>query len=407
MIEKPQRRKIQREYITKAEKRVILAKSKCKCSHCGKLIELGKNFSVEHVIPLSRGGSNDLDNLVGLCKDCNKTKGNFLLCSSKEISSYYSKLTPNAMSSLLKYCKEYIEKYQFLDWDNWFLEDSFSISPADFYRKPKSTIFRNGRAQYIDKSELLYFNSKYLLRKANYDDLDNLLNFYVKAYPNMQRDEIESIMGKSFLIGIYYILTSLSGTILGAFHIELTMNTVASSDPEQEDMAVFCSPLISSIAMVGYTHRLFIPALCKIVSNISDVTESDYIKVGFLIDKDSAGAESILATLTYLGDSYTQINPDAPEDLHLVSLYGLIPNIKLCGKISKSSDSPMGQGCVSDFLCTLWDNRKDYLDWVVAKSGVVNSILIDIDVKLKENYFTYSKYVIRDIEKRYINRGEI
>ena len=46
------------------------------CCICGKPIdEIG--FSIDHKIPLSRGGSNDLENLQPVCPECNRLKGNY------------------------------------------------------------------------------------------------------------------------------------------------------------------------------------------------------------------------------------------------------------------------------------------------------------------------------------------
>lgn len=42
-----------------------------KCAHCGTSEEL----SVDHVVPLCRGGSSRIDNLQLLCKKCNVQKG--------------------------------------------------------------------------------------------------------------------------------------------------------------------------------------------------------------------------------------------------------------------------------------------------------------------------------------------
>ena len=43
-----------------------------KCYYCGK--KVGKNYHVDHVVPLSRGGTNDPDNLVIACPSCNTSK---------------------------------------------------------------------------------------------------------------------------------------------------------------------------------------------------------------------------------------------------------------------------------------------------------------------------------------------
>jgi 5-methylcytosine-specific restriction endonuclease McrA len=52
------------------------------CKYCGK--EVGNKFHVDHVNPISRGGSNFPDNLVISCQFCNDSKGNKLLSEWRE-----------------------------------------------------------------------------------------------------------------------------------------------------------------------------------------------------------------------------------------------------------------------------------------------------------------------------------
>ena len=46
------------------------------CTYCG---ERGGSLECDHVVPVSRSGSNDESNLVTACKDCNRSKGAKLL----------------------------------------------------------------------------------------------------------------------------------------------------------------------------------------------------------------------------------------------------------------------------------------------------------------------------------------
>lgn len=58
------------------DKRVsIYDKSKHFCSLCGKPLTYGE-MTVDHIVPLSRGGENKEDNLRCVCEECNKLKGN-------------------------------------------------------------------------------------------------------------------------------------------------------------------------------------------------------------------------------------------------------------------------------------------------------------------------------------------
>jgi 5-methylcytosine-specific restriction endonuclease McrA len=66
----------------------MLAYQQFLCFWCGHDISDGKHH-VDHLIPLSKGGSNGPDNLVGACSSCNKSKGaklpdEFLFLSNKK-----------------------------------------------------------------------------------------------------------------------------------------------------------------------------------------------------------------------------------------------------------------------------------------------------------------------------------
>lgn len=47
-----------------------------RCYYCGE--KVGKTYDVDHVVPLSRGGTNDPDNLVIACASCNRSKSDKL-----------------------------------------------------------------------------------------------------------------------------------------------------------------------------------------------------------------------------------------------------------------------------------------------------------------------------------------
>ena len=59
---------------TTEEKEKIGYKSNNRCCHCGKPIFAGYQLTVDHFIPLSKGGSNNFINLIPLCKECNHDK---------------------------------------------------------------------------------------------------------------------------------------------------------------------------------------------------------------------------------------------------------------------------------------------------------------------------------------------
>ena len=58
--------------LTAAEWREILEKHDHRCTYCGKQLE---RLTMDHVIPLSRGGHHVRENVVPACRSCNSRKG--------------------------------------------------------------------------------------------------------------------------------------------------------------------------------------------------------------------------------------------------------------------------------------------------------------------------------------------
>jgi len=63
---------LKRMEFNRMNKRVILERDAYRCKQCGSY----KNLHVDHIIPLSRGGTNDDTNLQTLCGLCNLRKSN-------------------------------------------------------------------------------------------------------------------------------------------------------------------------------------------------------------------------------------------------------------------------------------------------------------------------------------------
>ncbi|MBW2506597.1 MAG: HNH endonuclease [Deltaproteobacteria bacterium] len=58
------------------------------CYYCGRLFE-PKNLTMDHVVPLARGGRSTKDNIVTSCKECNTKKKTLL---PMEWEEYMNKL---------------------------------------------------------------------------------------------------------------------------------------------------------------------------------------------------------------------------------------------------------------------------------------------------------------------------
>ncbi len=67
--------KQKREYFDKHKQINKDGEYVCKCVKCGKELRLNE-CEADHIIPWSKGGKTDMDNLQFLCKKCNASKGN-------------------------------------------------------------------------------------------------------------------------------------------------------------------------------------------------------------------------------------------------------------------------------------------------------------------------------------------
>ena len=65
-------RKVRSCYLPKKLRDSILKKYKFTCQHCG----LKEKLTIDHIKPVSRGGTNKSSNLQVLCKSCNSKKSN-------------------------------------------------------------------------------------------------------------------------------------------------------------------------------------------------------------------------------------------------------------------------------------------------------------------------------------------
>jgi hypothetical protein len=68
----------QRIAVTHAVRFKVLTNSKFKCVYCGATPSEAK-LEIDHVLPVSRGGTNDIDNLVAACFRCNRGKRDKLI----------------------------------------------------------------------------------------------------------------------------------------------------------------------------------------------------------------------------------------------------------------------------------------------------------------------------------------
>lgn len=62
----------------------VLAKFNGRCAYCGVVLSTLPSWSVDHVFPKYRGGSDELDNLYPACVRCNRVKATYTIEEFRE-----------------------------------------------------------------------------------------------------------------------------------------------------------------------------------------------------------------------------------------------------------------------------------------------------------------------------------
>lgn len=190
--------KEERILFTRETKEQICEKSNWKCCHCGEKLVIGDNFTIEHVIPITKGGSNDINNLVGLCRVCNKQKGALIWDMS-----YYPFLKSFESKKLQLVLDSYNKEFSHLSKKNLFLTDVFKCGAVVGVRN-------RGMSRSVVQKVLVY--------KAVYSDLDDVYNFitYYTDYfkiKNTNDMSMKEYVSYIFQNGAFYFTRAKNGKI--------------------------------------------------------------------------------------------------------------------------------------------------------------------------------------------------
>ena len=89
---------VSRKVFSQEARNDIYERTRGKCALCGKFVRFDL-FTIDHIIPLAKGGTNDIENLQCTCKHCNAMKQDFsekeFLDKMIKILAYQSKKKAN------------------------------------------------------------------------------------------------------------------------------------------------------------------------------------------------------------------------------------------------------------------------------------------------------------------------
>jgi ATP adenylyltransferase len=116
-------------------KRIILLQQHPYCSLCGAKPSADVELDIDHILPSSKGGTDDIENLQVLCHRCNRGKGNYLLKSSQEIHHNHK----NENSDCI-FCKLHVDRIQFENDYIRVIKDIYPVSAGHTLYIPKRHI---------------------------------------------------------------------------------------------------------------------------------------------------------------------------------------------------------------------------------------------------------------------------
>lgn len=211
-----ERRKVEsRKIFTREEKREILSKSDGKCCRCGKSISIGDDFTVEHVIPISKGGSNDISNLIALCKTCNVRKDNYVIHPN---SCYTRYLKDEYFKELCDIFDKYTTDFDWFDISNYIKIDKMNI-PFELITGSAAKCMKSKHKQYAGVKTTGYLT----LSKAVYSDLDSIYDYMLKYYKkySISTNNVKQKIDYIFSVGAIYTLRNKGGEIIAVIPVSI------------------------------------------------------------------------------------------------------------------------------------------------------------------------------------------
>lgn len=174
------------------ERQKILKRSGGKCARCGKELSVS-TMTLDHFIPFSRGGPDELDNMVALCEECNQEKKDIIV----DPFDYY-KYLPKIESAMLYTLKEkYANKVRWWSPKNFTQEDNVVINYSSI-----NNIFQGHKT----KNYCVGKPMKGVMKKCVYSDLDEILEFTRKYHEKvgLPTDNVKEIVQDLFTNGAIY-----------------------------------------------------------------------------------------------------------------------------------------------------------------------------------------------------------
>ena len=171
MTDKEKRHQVEdREPFTEAQKEFIASKSNHCCAWCGKKVYFKYGATIDHFVPLKKGGTNDPQNLVMMCEDCNKKKSSLIIppdLGAKHLTEQYKE-------ELDEWFDQYLDTYDYFSRGNYLACDVYEVQL--YIEEVAQAFHRSKRHKNFFEKQCIAC----LLQRAYPDDEERVLQYYRK-----------------------------------------------------------------------------------------------------------------------------------------------------------------------------------------------------------------------------------
>ena len=320
----------QRSYIPTFVKERVLSSCNGICAHCGTSLKIGVNFTLEHVIPLNKGGKNDESNYVALCEDCNKAKSDDVV----EPREYYKYLPKSRVKELQEIFENYCKSTDWLGYDNLFKTDQFTLVSA-------IPVFK--------RTGIVNVPTSYRVEKARRSDVFNYLTLYKGRLRYEDKDLI--VYNEEELTTPYYRITR--GDTLIMYISPYINKTNWSNEDGSSDIRntvyldIYVNPDLQS-------KRSTIPMLYNIVQIILN-------KIQDTLRGDNNRHDSICCVLRTPSSDVMGLNT-------LKELNKITPDMYRLHYVYEGPNET--GGCIAQILVLLFTGYKEDLNFVAKQQGL-------------------------------------
>ena len=148
------------------EREQILKKTNNKCAHCGAPLTVGLSMTIDHFVPISKGGINQNINLIPLCDDCNSRKRNKIVSPDW----YLKYIRTEDKAKVADYFDSYIRSFEYVSRNNLLACDLYELK---VYRH--DFVSKNKKRKKIQNM----MANKFLFERVYPDELSDIREFYI------------------------------------------------------------------------------------------------------------------------------------------------------------------------------------------------------------------------------------